>query len=261
MGVLIVALVIEGYIISRQWPTDYLTVAILNVGQGEAIYIDTPKHHRLLIDGGATHAILGELSRFVPFYTRFLDAVILTAPEDLRVGGLVDVLNSYRTGTIIIPSGTSSSQLYTQLKDIIVKQQIATSSAERGLALNFGDGVYLTILYPDKNSLASADIGPIMGKLTFGSTSVLLTAGAPAGFEDYVLAQNGTSTLASTIFTTLYDGPKNVPSPNFIEAVSPQWLAVSAKSVFPNDFAIPTLYTFQNDTIVFHCTKEKCVLK
>ncbi|MEK7140240.1 MAG: hypothetical protein AAB815_00485, partial [Patescibacteria group bacterium] len=47
-----------------------LTVAFLDVGQGDAIFIEAPNGNQLLIDGGAGRAVLRELSRVMPFYDR-----------------------------------------------------------------------------------------------------------------------------------------------------------------------------------------------
>ena len=63
--ILIVALIIWFLVLSqsegRVMETDFL-----NVGQGDAILIKTPKNQTMLIDGGPDNAILEKLGKFLP---------------------------------------------------------------------------------------------------------------------------------------------------------------------------------------------------
>src|SRR3989338_691447 len=67
-----------------------ITVAFLNVGQGDAILIDTPNGQQILIDGGPNKQILAELSKILPFYDRTIDVVIATHPDQDHIIGLLD---------------------------------------------------------------------------------------------------------------------------------------------------------------------------
>ena len=44
-----------------------LEVAFFDVGQGDAIFIETPQHHQILIDGGPDPTISQELAKEIPF--------------------------------------------------------------------------------------------------------------------------------------------------------------------------------------------------
>jgi len=72
-----------------------LTVAFLDVGQGDAIYIQAPNGNQVLIDGGGSKAVLRRLSKVMPFYDRSIDVVIATHPDKDHIGGLPDVLARY----------------------------------------------------------------------------------------------------------------------------------------------------------------------
>jgi competence protein ComEC len=50
-----------------------LKVAFLDVGQGDAIYIETPNKKQVLIDGGKDSKLLYSLSKVMPFADRTLD--------------------------------------------------------------------------------------------------------------------------------------------------------------------------------------------
>jgi len=61
---------------------DYkLHVNFYDVGQGDAIFIETMAGNQILIDGGPDSSILQKLGKDLPFYDRSLDLVILTHPH------------------------------------------------------------------------------------------------------------------------------------------------------------------------------------
>jgi len=73
-----------------------LTVTFLDVGQGEAILIESPEGHRILLDGGPSgEAITPALGRHLPFYDRRLDLVMLNHPQLDHIGGLPTVIDQY----------------------------------------------------------------------------------------------------------------------------------------------------------------------
>ena len=73
-----------------------LKVAFLDVGQGDAIFIEAPNGNQILIDGGPNKSVLRELSKQMPFYDRSIDGIILTHPHLDHYGGFVDVLDNYK---------------------------------------------------------------------------------------------------------------------------------------------------------------------
>src|SRR3989344_6786360 len=75
---------------------NYVRVAVLDVGQGDSIFIETPSMRHILIDGGPTSAVLGKLAKRLPFWQKSLDVVVLTHPDADHVMGLLEVLKKYK---------------------------------------------------------------------------------------------------------------------------------------------------------------------
>ncbi|MBM3945943.1 MAG: MBL fold metallo-hydrolase, partial [SAR202 cluster bacterium] len=85
-----------------------LRVAVLDVGQGNAILITTPSGRQVLVDGGPEpRAVLRALGQQMSFWDKSLDMVVLTHPDQDHVGGLAGVLRSYRAG-LVLQSGPTS---------------------------------------------------------------------------------------------------------------------------------------------------------
>ena len=72
-----------------------MTVAFLDVGQGDAIFIETPDGVQVLIDGGPDSSALRELARQMSHLDRTIDIVLATHSDKDHIGGLIDVLSRY----------------------------------------------------------------------------------------------------------------------------------------------------------------------
>ena len=79
----------------------YLTVAFLDVGQGDSIYIETPDGVQMLIDGGADSSVLRALAKQMPILDRSLDVMLATHSDKDHIGGLIDVIKRYQIKTVV----------------------------------------------------------------------------------------------------------------------------------------------------------------
>ena len=73
---------------------NFLEINFFDVGQGDAIFIETPQSHQILIDGGPDSAILERLGENLPFWDRTIDLIILTHPEQgwVKVGTIFPLI-------------------------------------------------------------------------------------------------------------------------------------------------------------------------
>ena len=79
-------------------------LVVLDVGQGDAILVESRSGARMLVDGGPDpERLLVELDARVPPWDRRLDVVVLTHPHEDHVAGLVRVLERYRVGRVFEP--------------------------------------------------------------------------------------------------------------------------------------------------------------
>lgn len=79
-----------------------LRVAFLDVGQGDAVFIEAPNGTQMLIDGGAGSAVLSKLGEVMPWWDRSIDVVLATHPDMDHIGGRLD------TGAGAIPRGRTA---------------------------------------------------------------------------------------------------------------------------------------------------------
>ena len=106
-------------------PDKYLHVSFLDVGQGDAILVQTPNGQNILIDGGPSpQALCLELSKKLPFWERTIDLVISTQPQADHITGLIEILRRYNVKQIIEADTNYSSAIYQEWLDVINNNHI-----------------------------------------------------------------------------------------------------------------------------------------
>jgi competence protein ComEC len=253
---------------------DHVTIAFLNIGQGDAIYIESPTHNQMLIDGGPPSAILSELRKVMPFYDRTIDTILVTNPDKDHMAGFINVLDQYKISKVVEPGTLKDTDVYKKFEEDVVLEKSEKIIAQRGMIFHLGGNADLTILYPDKDvSKETPNEGSIIARLTYGSTSVMFTGDAPNDAEEHVLDISGADAIKSDILKEGHHGSRTSASEKFISAVNPKWDVISAgyhnqyghphKETIDllNKLHIPTLITYERGTIIFTCTVRDCTYK
>lgn len=247
-----------------------LSVSFLDVGQGDAIFIEAPSGHTALIDGGpADGGILRRLSSVTPWYARSIDVVIPTHPDADHVAGLIDVLARYRVSMIIRSSVEGDTQTAKRLTAAMRREGAREVVAMRGQIVNLGDDAYLEILSPDRSvPHVPTNDGCVVTRLVYGATAFMLPCDAPQAVEKYLVSLDGNA-LHADVLKAGHHGSRTSSSPLFIGFVDPQWVVYSRgcnnKYGFPHAetvatmtrFGIPTLDTCKEGTITFYSDGAK----
>ena len=107
----------------------------LDVGQGDAIFIETPTKNQILIDGGPDKSVLEELGEVMPPYDRSIDIIMLTHPNLDHAAGLVDVLKNYDVKYLIDTDDEYHLSEYKEIKKLIDKLTAILKTPCSSLAL------------------------------------------------------------------------------------------------------------------------------
>src|SRR3989344_2692335 len=180
------------YVLWRETPTGLLTVAFLDIGQGDAIYIEAPNGNQVLVDGGSGRQILRALGEVMPFYDHSLDVVIGTHPDADHIGGLPFVLDRFAVGAVLEPGVGSDTNVYREFKKRPSDGRRIHLLARRGLRLRLDREVTLDILFPDQEMIGwETNTASIVARLVYGDTSFFLTGDSPIKIEKHLLARDG----------------------------------------------------------------------
>ncbi len=230
IGILLVLTLLSGLVWYAVWRESRkgLTVIFLNVGQGDAIYIEAPNGNQMLIDGGRGREALRELGAVMPLYDRSIDVVLSTHPDADHIGGLIPVFESYTVGAFVESGNAHQTAVTEALSRAVTEEKSLNLVARRGMRIHLGRGVVFTVLYPDKEvTRAESNEASVAGRLAYGMTTVLLTGDAPIDVERILMAQNGSS-LKSTVLKLGHHGSRTSSLPEFLSLVHPEFAIISA---------------------------------
>lgn len=205
-----------------------LKVSFLDVGQGDAILIETPDGKQMLVDGGADTAVLRQLGKELGFFDRTLDLVVTTHPDADHIGGLVSVLERYKVSAILETSNSKKTPVTEAFTAATAAEGATITDADAGQEIALGEGVVLRVLSPagDESNWES-NTASIVIRVEYGSTSVMLTGDAPLEIENY-LVDTYPQFLKSNILKLGHHGSKTSSSDAWLDAVDPDYAVVSA---------------------------------
>jgi len=221
-------------------PDDKLHVSILDVGQGDAILVQTPGHQNILIDGGPSpRAIDLELSKKLPFWDRTIDLVILTEPQADHMVGLAEVLRNYRVKQVFESDIAYDSTTYQQWLSLVKNEKVGHKIAHAGQKIELGDGIKVDVLHPPSPLLqgTSDDVNnnSLALRLSWNRVSFLFTSDICKEAEWYLIAQR--ANLKSTVLKVAHHGSVTSTSEQFLASVNPEIAVVSVGA--DNRFALP----------------------
>ena len=228
-----------------------LKFVMLDIGQGDALFIESPTGTQVLVDGGPPKKILSRLAQVMPIFDRNIDAIIITNPDQDHIGGLLDVLKVYNVGQVFESGTFNDSKIYQNLEQEIKNKNIPDYLARSDMRLNLGGGAYVDILFPDRDvSTWERNDGSVVARLVYGETSAMLTGDATVKTEKIILAENSAEELKSTILKVGHHGSRTSSSPSFVKTVAPNYALISVGK--DNKYGHPhqeTLNTLNNLSI------------
>jgi competence protein ComEC len=202
-----------------------LTVTFLDVGQGDAILIEGPDGHRMLIDGGPSgEAITAALGRNMPFHERRLEMVVLTHPQQDHLGGLPEVLDQYSVRSLLTNGQAGESAAYDALQQALPRGDVSSIEASRGQTLDLGGAARLTVLGDGRDGENVNDSSLVL-RLSMGEISFLLTGDITQNGETTLLRTG--SDLGSTVLKVAHHGSRTSTSPDLVSRVQPSVDVVS----------------------------------
>lgn len=213
----------------------FLHIYTLDVGQGDAIFIETPTGRQMLIDGGPGKGVLRSLQAVMPRSDRSIDVVMLTHPHYDHVAGLVPILDVYDVDLIVEGGGVSDSEVYKTFRTYRDTEDAEKVVLHAGDRLVLDDGVYFDTFLPEVGGdFENPNDTTIVGKLVFGDVSILFTGDAEKRIEARLLQSE--VPLIADVLKVPHHGSRFSSNASFLSSVLP---AISVISVGKNNYTHP----------------------
>lgn len=208
-----------------------LKVKFLDIGQGDSFLIISPSGNQILIDGGPNGKVLNKLGRYMPFYDKTIELIILSHPQADHLTGLVEVLKRYEVEKVLTVNDEYDSALFREWKKLLNNKNVEFISAQAGQVVDLGGGAYFLVFYPfkefngeiiDKEKINDLSV---IGKLVYGNSSVLFTGDSEIKTELDLLRTN--LNLESDILKIAHHGSRTSTHSEFLARIKPLLAVIS----------------------------------
>lgn len=236
MALLAFASIIAIYPFPPRLQSGRLEIAVLDVGQGDSLFVAFPGGHTMLVDGGGIAAMgrpgappatfdVGDEVVSPYLWSRglkHLDVVALTHAHQDHLGGLSAVLENFRVGALWI-SRDSASPALKSLEAVARRRAIPVIHEHEGEEFGW-DGVHGQVLWPPPSDSALPTTGKnddsLVLRLQFAGDTFLL-AGDIERQAEYALSLRGES-LHSDFLKIAHHGSKTSSTEPFLQTISPR---------------------------------------
>ncbi len=200
-----------------------LKVHFINVGQGDAILIQTPAGQNMLVDAGENDCGNLVVNYLISQGVKDLDIVVGTHPHSDHIGGLDTVINRLPVKNIFMPKVTNTTQSFRDVLNAIEKRGLKITAAKAGVNIPL-DGVECRFIAPLQNYYEDLNNYSAVIKLDYGSQSFLLTGDAGTESEAQILASR--INIKSTVLKVGHHGSYGSSASRFLKAAAPQYAVI-----------------------------------
>ncbi|MDH5562516.1 MAG: DNA internalization-related competence protein ComEC/Rec2, partial [Nitrospirota bacterium] len=227
------------------WDPGFLRVTFLDVGQGDAAFLELPDGQTVLIDGGPAYRRL-DMGRAVigPYLwnqgIHRIDHVIATHPQWDHVGGLPWVLQAFDVGTYWSNGVSRPQMFYQRLQTAVQKGELKEHVIAEGEDIMVSGSCELSVLSPPATNpspradpsqdISGTDLNnrSLVTRLECGPHSVLFTADAEQqALEQLQRIPRGHS---ATVVKVPHHGAKSSLHDGWVKQLETQAMVVSVGS-------------------------------
>lgn len=217
---------------------DELVAHFLDVGQGDANFIELPNGETMLIDAGiaSTGDDIVEYIENLGYDT--IDYVVSTHPHADHIGGMAEVIEAFDVDAIYMPKAVSTSKTYENLLETIQDKGLSIKTGKSGVEVLDEDDLDIVMVAPSSDDYSNLNNYSIVLKITYGDVSFLYTGDA----EEESLEEI-TSDIKADVLKVGHHGSDTSTSEEFLEKVNPQYAVISVGE--KNSYGHPAASTIE----------------
>lgn len=210
------------------------------MGQGDATLI-TNGNFQMLIDGGPNNRVLSCLGKYIPFWDRNIEVVVLTHPDSDHYVGLIEVFRRYNVINFLGTEVNKDNASYQEFKKAVFAENTNIKLVRAEDTIKYGS-LNAEVLSPDKDRLALMEDTKVLGsmniddsesnsysvvmEISYGNFEALITGDLTPAYADALVQKSKVSEVE--YLQVPHHGSKNGLTQNFLEKASPEIAVISA---------------------------------
>lgn len=219
-------------------PDGFLRIWFLDIGQGDAILMESGLSEWIMVDGGPDDTVLTRMGEIMPFYEHTIKLIILSHPHADHMNGLIGVLERYEVESIVMTGVRYDYAGYEKLYQL---------AAEKGVKIIFVDGSFdlrlgkigIDLIYPEKNLQGgyfnNVNNSSVVFRLIYGDNSAFFSGDLEIEKEEEIAKQvhdenaagENILNLDADILKAGHHGSKTSNSEEFVSLISPDFAVIS----------------------------------
>ena len=199
-----------------------IKIHIIDVGQGDSIFIELPNNKTMLIDAGESSK-----GRVVSNYINTLsyskiNYLIGTHPHTDHIGGLAYIINNYNIENIYMPKAISTSKTYENLLNTISEKSLKIKTAKAGVNIYNNNNLKIDIIAPNSNSYSDLNNYSAVIKITYKNRSFLFMGDAETKSENEI-----NSDISADVIKIGHHGSDTSSGESFVNKVNAKYVIIT----------------------------------
>jgi len=211
---------------------DLMRIHFIDVGYGDAIFIQFPDSNTLMIDAGEKPHSSRIIRYLQALNITTIDQAVITHPHKNHFEGFLDILKVIPIARVFVNDDKNSEEGYEELLAAFRDRRIPIEKLSRGMTPNFSESVNIEVLHPAALS-SSANGNSIVLLLKHREISILLTADIELAEQTELIELYQKIRQANSIKVPHHGGPL---SEAFIQSFTGKNFIISTG---PNPWGLP----------------------
>jgi competence protein ComEC len=200
----------------------HLVVYYLDVGQGDAMFIQLPNGENMLLDGGEADQA-EDIHKFLQDRDILkIDYLVATHPHTDHIGSLPNVIDNTDIGAIYMPRVSHTTQAFERLLTSIENKGLKVNTARAGVNILNIEGLTVDIIAPVRDDYKELNDHSAVIMIKFKGTNFLFMGDAEALSEGHITAD-----VDALVLKVGHHGSKTSTSESFLKRVNPFFAIIS----------------------------------
>jgi len=202
----------------------FVELIFFDVGQGDASLIILPDGKKILVDGGPDNKVLLGLGKYLNYFDRNIDLVILSHEHDDHVFGLAQVVERYKIGKIIHTAAACQTGVCQQMFKTISELEIESEELSNSRRIIFSANCVLDLYPPGNLQAKNINNRSIALRLDCVGAKIFMVGDGETEREEELLSSN--ENLSATVFKASHHGSKTSNGEDLLKNINPSLVII-----------------------------------